>query len=327
MACRTDPGIVKSSYNPPALKQRKGRGGGVKISKPRWCKDCLCYKPPRSHHCSICNKCISSNQFHLLLIIHRTGMDHHCPWLNTCVGHGNYAYFVKFLGSVFFTVMAIFCLISLRILDLWTYQKDLQQYYAGNYGIKLRYSPAISGIQVFTVVSVMMVCIILLFTVGILFLWHLYYIAQNITTIEDHENSTIASLKVKNIVPKDAEYPYGLGIYQNFKQVFGESWYLWWAPSSLSLGDGLSYPTTHSKPWPPREYYIHKKYPYGKPSSSSKKQYPSRKESVNDENQQEKNALQDVSSTDYDSLEEDLEDVSFNDSDNEPLGITQKKFQ
>jgi palmitoyltransferase len=31
-----------------------------------WCKKCLGPKPPRTHHCSLCNKCVLK-------------MDHHCP--------------------------------------------------------------------------------------------------------------------------------------------------------------------------------------------------------------------------------------------------------
>jgi len=49
------------------------------------CKKCHFVKPPRTHHCSICNKCILR-------------MDHHCPWLNNCVGHYNYRYFFLFMA-------------------------------------------------------------------------------------------------------------------------------------------------------------------------------------------------------------------------------------
>ena len=40
------------------------------------CGQCQTFKPPQSHHCRICNRCISR-------------MDHHCPWMNNCVGAGN----------------------------------------------------------------------------------------------------------------------------------------------------------------------------------------------------------------------------------------------
>ncbi|KAH3789105.1 hypothetical protein DPMN_167274 [Dreissena polymorpha] len=47
------------------------------------CKKCISPKPPRTHHCTICGKCILK-------------MDHHCPWLNNCVGHRNHRYFFLF---------------------------------------------------------------------------------------------------------------------------------------------------------------------------------------------------------------------------------------
>lgn len=59
----------------------------VGITGPRFCKKCECYKPPRSHHCKHCGKCVLR-------------MDHHCPWIGNCVGFGNYAYFVRFVFSV-----------------------------------------------------------------------------------------------------------------------------------------------------------------------------------------------------------------------------------
>lgn len=50
----------------------------------RWCSRCRAPKPPRSHHCSVCNRCVLK-------------MDHHCPWINNCVGHRTYRHFLLFV--------------------------------------------------------------------------------------------------------------------------------------------------------------------------------------------------------------------------------------
>ena len=51
------------------------------------CKKCIHPKPPRTHHCSVCDRCILK-------------MDHHCPWINGCIGHFNHRYFFMFMVSM-----------------------------------------------------------------------------------------------------------------------------------------------------------------------------------------------------------------------------------
>ncbi|KAG5459007.1 MAG: DHHC palmitoyltransferase-domain-containing protein, partial [Olpidium bornovanus] len=60
---------------------------GKSSLKPRYCRTCRTYKPPRSHHCSACGRCVLR-------------MDHHCPWVANCVGHANYQHFLRFLLCV-----------------------------------------------------------------------------------------------------------------------------------------------------------------------------------------------------------------------------------
>lgn len=67
------------------------------------CKKCVQPKPPRTHHCSICDCCYLK-------------MDHHCPWMNNCIGFFNHRYFVSFcvfmwLGTVYVSTTSfdLFC--------------------------------------------------------------------------------------------------------------------------------------------------------------------------------------------------------------------------
>jgi len=73
----TDPGSVPRSAVPQETQRRDSTSHSM-------CGQCQTFKPPMSHHCRICNRCVSR-------------MDHHCPWMNNCVGAGNLKHFVLFL--------------------------------------------------------------------------------------------------------------------------------------------------------------------------------------------------------------------------------------
>lgn len=61
----TDPGSVPQAAVP---NERMRREMGTPDQPLSMCSQCQTFKPPFSHHCRICNRCISR-------------MDHHCPWV------------------------------------------------------------------------------------------------------------------------------------------------------------------------------------------------------------------------------------------------------
>lgn len=94
---------------------------------------CKLPKPLRSHHCSICNKCILK-------------MDHHCPWINNCVGHSNHRHFILFLTYVFF------CSFYFTILNLHIVLSDTFKEYVDNKTSIFRF------IWIFEMSLLMMMC-------------------------------------------------------------------------------------------------------------------------------------------------------------------------
>lgn len=92
---------------------------------PNWCEHCAHWKPPRSHHCSVCKRCILR-------------MDHHCPFVGNCIGMRNHGHFlIMYVFAMFGTTYsvalsfaAIYCGIhSVQAGSFAShFEKDLQEY-------------------------------------------------------------------------------------------------------------------------------------------------------------------------------------------------------
>jgi palmitoyltransferase len=188
-----------------ATERAEGEGDG---ERRRFCRKCRVPKPARTHHCSVCNRCVMK-------------MDHHCPWVNNCVGFYNYRYFLLFLLHLATgcALVSATCLIPLT---------------TGNDLFRARNS---------TLLFVFILTSSVLCALGLFLFWHTFLVLTNQTTIEFYCNrfdaleARRAGLTFQN--------PYTLGARANFEQVFGRKGLLACTlPSRTNPpGDGADFPT------------------------------------------------------------------------------------
>ena len=71
-----------------------------------WCQRCQQGKPPGSHHCRICRRCVHK-------------MDHHCPFIGNCVGRSNRRAFVLFLFWSASSLLYVLSIALIHCLERW----------------------------------------------------------------------------------------------------------------------------------------------------------------------------------------------------------------
>ncbi|KAJ2780795.1 Palmitoyltransferase [Coemansia javaensis] len=225
------PGYVPLGWEPPRA------GANVyelkrDTLKPRYCRICKGFKPPRSHHCSDCDRCVLK-------------LDHHCPYIGQCVGFGNQGHFLRFIYSVDVTCAMAMALHAMRLYELVVDSVN-GTYYARQ--------PTQTEVA-FLIVNITLLFFVLLL-VGVLSCYHLYLVARNTTTIEAREKERVAKLVRSKKCPP-TPYPYDLGILRNFRAVLGDSILLWWLPKPAA-GTGLDFAIRDGLPrpvyWPPPGY-------------------------------------------------------------------------
>ncbi|XP_060130665.1 palmitoyltransferase ZDHHC16 isoform X4 [Zootoca vivipara] len=207
------------------------------------CRKCISPKPARTHHCSICNRCVLK-------------MDHHCPWLNNCVGHFNHRYFFSFM--LFMTMGCIYSSVSgwdlfweayaaiekMKLLDKGRLHVTANQTYSQTP------PPTFSFRQrAFhkSIVYAWVLCSSVALALGALMLWHSVLITRGETSIERHINRKERKrLRLKGKVFRN---PYNYGPLGNWKVFLGVETQRHWVtrvllPSTHSpYGSGLTWDT------------------------------------------------------------------------------------
>ncbi|XP_059477659.1 palmitoyltransferase ZDHHC16 isoform X2 [Neocloeon triangulifer] len=231
------------------------------------CKKCITPKPPRTHHCSICDRCVLK-------------MDHHCPWLNNCVGHFNHRYFFMYMVYVvtgcLYIILFGFNLGWAEVFGDGAYLQNVQEVKADEeligHPVRFNHSklipmrermpngsfhplpdpfiePEIKTNATYrnTVIFVSLVVSGVFFALGTLAYWHLRIIGRGETSIEYYINKAETKRYSDNgIIYKN---PYDFGLKANWKiflgLIDGRGWRHVLLPSRhLPKGTGLSWETT-----------------------------------------------------------------------------------
>ncbi|XP_057732805.1 probable protein S-acyltransferase 15 [Arachis stenosperma] len=198
----SDPGHIPSSYVPDV----EGQGSAKDNAERKKCDKCYGYKPPRTHHCRVCKKCVLK-------------MDHHCLWINNCVGYWNY--------KAFFVFTSYATLASIHSMILFICSVFLMDKGSSSKMFYVMYGTMAIGLTT---------------TLLTLFGWHVYLILHNMTTIEYYEGKRAKWLAMKS--GQSYRHPFNISPYKNITSVLGPNILKWLCPTAVShLKEGVSFPT------------------------------------------------------------------------------------
>ncbi|XP_033757625.1 palmitoyltransferase ZDHHC16B-like [Pecten maximus] len=219
------------------------------------CRKCIAPKPPRTHHCSVCDKCILK-------------MDHHCPWLNNCVGFYTHRFFFLFCCYMFCGALYV-CFTGYDVFTEHFYGKTPYPFPAVLYPLNLAYDVINKTLTSTTpmahsnynlevtherqnyhlaVIFEFLVCSAVAIAILGLILWHFRMISRGETNIEIHINKKERErLKKQGIAFRN---PYDFGFVENWRIFFGiekgtgRSFvrHILFPSSHQPTGDGLTWP-------------------------------------------------------------------------------------
>ncbi|KAK4871703.1 hypothetical protein RN001_015827 [Aquatica leii] len=229
------------------------------------CKKCIAPKPPRTHHCSVCNRCILK-------------MDHHCPWLNNCVGHRNHRYF--FCYTVYMVIGVLFVMIfgfDIAYTGVWLSSEDSDDPELEGHPVKFNKTGAlipvtdilyldasalvqddindgfvpINPLKKKAIIYMALINTGVLVALGGLASWHSRLIGKGETSIEANINKAETARLLT--LGKTYVNPYNFGSRKNWRMflglVRGRSWFrhIFLPSAHEPIGDGLTWHTIHDE--------------------------------------------------------------------------------
>ncbi|CAG9466492.1 unnamed protein product [Pedinophyceae sp. YPF-701] len=157
----SDPGIkmrVPHGMAPSEMPVATVNGRDVQLV---WCRTCLRVRGPRTHHCAVCDNCV-------------TRFDHHCPWVGTCIGARNYRTFFLLIHLAALSAGGVAALCGLQVYLV----HDDEGYSVG--GVLKRWPDS---------VIIGSWCALLTAALGFLCGFHVYLVFKNITTYEFYKGT------------------------------------------------------------------------------------------------------------------------------------------
>jgi len=189
------------------------------IQSRRYCRYCRAVKPPRTHHCSTCNRCVLK-------------MDHHCPWINNCVGFRNHGYYMRFL---FYAVAAMLLGLSVLVARLISLRGRWSYPIGGPLGLEV--------IELLSLITTVVAFSVLVLMMGGLLVVQVYQALHGYTTIESLE----IQRTLRHMDTDKFPFPFDLGPRKNLQLVLGRCIWLWWLPLPLACSPLTSTDATNEE--------------------------------------------------------------------------------
>ena len=132
-------------------------------------------------------------------------MDHHCPWINNCVGHHNHGHFIRFLVWVEIATGGLSIVLALKIrhiMRIWS-----GYYYLFNLNNEKGFENYIfyqdpTRFEIILISVNMIITSITFVTVGILFMFSIWNVLSNCTTIEGWEQTKVELMVKRRVLPE-----------------------------------------------------------------------------------------------------------------------------